>query len=153
MAAPLRRQRGSPGLATAGYRLELRDEHSGASCAPGSKGLLMAAGVLPPGCLTTLWQRDEQFVRTYWSQLPEQAELSSPSGQWRYATFDLAVADARAICGCSGAPTMSSTWRQALGTREVEESCWPMMPWPRSPSSAYRIPARTGTGGGGGAAS
>ncbi|WP_284078862.1 AMP-binding protein [Herbaspirillum aquaticum] len=122
---PLRRQRGSPGLATAGYRLELRDEHSGASCAPGSKGLLMAAGVLPPGCLTTLWQRDEQFVRTYWSQLPEQAELSSPSspsGQWRYATFDLAVADVQGHLRVLGrADDVINVAGKRLGTREVEE--------------------------------
>jgi len=119
---PLRRQRGSPGLATAGYRLEVRDEHSGANCAPGSKGLLMAAGVLPPGCLTTLWQRDEQFLRTYWSQLPQQAQPSSPSGQWRYATFDLAVADAQGHLRVLGrADDVINVAGKRLGTREVEE--------------------------------
>ncbi len=110
---PLRRQRGSPGMATAGYRLALLDERSAQPCAPGSKGMLVVQGVLPPGCLSTLWRRDELFLRTYWSR---------HDGQWRYATFDVALADAGGHLRVLGrADDVINVAGKRLGTREVEE--------------------------------
>lgn len=110
---PLRRQRGSPGLAAAGYCLELVDEDSGRPCAVGSKGVLMVRGVLPPGCLSTLWQRDQQYLRTYWSR---------GEGQWRYATFDFALADAGGHLRVLGrTDDVINVAGKRLGTREIEE--------------------------------
>jgi len=110
---PLRRQRGSPGLPAAGYRLAVLDEQSGQPCAIGEKGLLVAGGVLPPGCLSTLWQRDEQFLSTYWRR--EQC-------QWRYATFDVAVAGPNGHLRVLGrADDVINVAGKRLGTREVEE--------------------------------
>ncbi|WP_343653654.1 AMP-binding protein [Herbaspirillum sp.] len=110
---PLRRQRGSPGLPAAGYRLAVLDEQSGQPCAIGEKGLLVAGGVLPPGCLSTLWQRDEQFLSTYWRR---------EQGQWRYATFDVAVAGPNGHLRVLGrADDVINVAGKRLGTREVEE--------------------------------
>lgn len=110
---PLRRRRGSPGMATAGYRLEVLDEESGQACAPGAKGLLAARGVLPPGCLSTLWRRDEDFLRTYWSR---------SDGHWRYASFDWAVAEDGGHLRVLGrADDVINVAGKRLGTREIEE--------------------------------
>ncbi|MDR6582838.1 propionyl-CoA synthetase [Herbaspirillum sp. BH-1] len=113
---PLRRQRGSPGLPAAGYRLAVLEGQGGQGsqpCVPGDKGLLVASGVLPPGCLTTLWQRDEQFLSTYWRR---------EQGQWRYATFDVAVAGPDGHLRVLGrADDVINVAGKRLGTREVEE--------------------------------
>ncbi|WDZ94180.1 propionate--CoA ligase [Herbaspirillum sp. WKF16] len=110
---PLRRSRGSPGLAAAGYRLEVLDEESGLPCAAGAKGLLMARGMLPPGCFSTLWRRDEEFLRIYWSRAGD---------HWRYATFDWACVDEDGHLRVLGrADDVINVAGKRIGTREIEE--------------------------------
>ncbi len=110
---PLCRRRGSPGLATAGYELEVVDEESGRGSAPDTKGMLIARGVLPPGCLSTLWQRDEEFLRTYWRRIDD---------QWQYASFDWATCDKQGHLRVLGrADDVINVAGKRLGTREIEE--------------------------------
>ncbi|WP_051516726.1 propionate--CoA ligase [Herbaspirillum sp. RV1423] len=104
---------GSPGIAAAGYRLCIVDEETGAPCPPGKKGLLVAEGVLPPGCLSTLWRKDEEYRRLYWSR---------HGAQWRYSTFDWAVADEDGYIRMLGrADDVINVAGKRIGTREIEE--------------------------------
>ncbi|WP_211463976.1 propionate--CoA ligase [Collimonas silvisoli] len=109
----LPRRHGSPGLAAAGYRLAVVDEETGIPCPMGKKGLLVAEGVLPPGCLTTLWGKDADYRRIYWSL---------QDGAWRYSTFDWAVADKDGYIYLLGrADDVINAAGKRIGTREIEE--------------------------------
>jgi len=112
-AAQAQSRPGSAGLAALGYRLCVVDEQTGAPCAPGKKGLLVAEGVLPPGCLTTLWRRDADYRNIYWSRYND---------TWRYATFDWAVADQDGYIRLLGrADDVINVAGKRIGTREIEE--------------------------------
>ncbi len=61
---------GSPGTAVYGYNVKLIDESTGKEMTHSDeKGVVMIEGPLPPGCMQTVWQDDERFVKTYWTQL------------------------------------------------------------------------------------
>lgn len=108
-----RRQIGSPGLPSFGFRLKIVDAESGIACPPGRKGLLLAEGVLPPGCFSTLWEKDEDFLKIYWSRR---------EAQWMYSTFDWAVADDHGYIRVLGrADDVINVAGKRLGTREIEE--------------------------------
>src|SRR5690606_2335333 len=64
--AGLPRKTGSPGLPVFGFDLKVVDR-GGAPCRAGERGLLVADGPLPPGCLHTLWENNADFMRSYWS--------------------------------------------------------------------------------------
>jgi propionyl-CoA synthetase len=55
---------GSPSLPMPGYRVRVVDE-SGNDLPPGAEGAIVIGLPLPPGCLPTLWQDDERYVRSY----------------------------------------------------------------------------------------
>jgi propionyl-CoA synthetase len=57
---------GSPSLPMPGYRVRVVDE-SGNDLPPGVEGAIVLGLPLPPGCLPTLWQDDERYVRSYLS--------------------------------------------------------------------------------------
>jgi propionyl-CoA synthetase len=52
-----------------GYDVHVLDA-SGAKVPPGETGNIVVRLPLPPGCFTTLWQNDNDFVRTYFSAYP-----------------------------------------------------------------------------------
>jgi len=52
-----------------GYDLSVRDS-GGLEVPPGTQGNIVACLPLPPGCFTTLWHNDADFVRTYFSTYP-----------------------------------------------------------------------------------
>jgi propionyl-CoA synthetase len=58
---------GSPTLPVAGYDIRVLAD-DGSEAAPGQIAKLVIRLPLPPGALTTLWQNDEGFVRSYLSQ-------------------------------------------------------------------------------------
>lgn len=60
---------GSPTKPVPGYDLRVLDEQ-GRELSPPAEGLLAIRLPLPPGCLTTLWQNDEGFIRSYLSDFP-----------------------------------------------------------------------------------
>ncbi|MCW2137649.1 propionyl-CoA synthetase [Actinoplanes cyaneus] len=63
---PLPTRPGSPSLPMPGYRVRVVDE-SGNDLPPGVEGSIVLGLPLPPGCLPTLWQDDERYVRSYLS--------------------------------------------------------------------------------------
>jgi len=60
---------GSCTRAMPGYDVHVLDEH-GREVVPGTTGNIVIKVPLPPGCLTTLWQKDEECIRTYFSAYP-----------------------------------------------------------------------------------
>ena len=60
---------GSPTRAAPGYDVRVLDE-SGEPAPPGTIGNIVVKLPLPPGCLPTLWQHDDDFVRSYLARYP-----------------------------------------------------------------------------------
>jgi len=52
-----------------GYDVRVLDDH-GAELPPGKTGTIVIRLPLPPGCLTTLWNNDKDYIRTYLSEYP-----------------------------------------------------------------------------------
>ncbi|HEY5798700.1 MAG TPA: propionate--CoA ligase, partial [Burkholderiaceae bacterium] len=104
---------GSPGVAMPGYRVEVRNEQTGAPCAAGEKGLLVIEGPLPPGCMQTIYNDDARFVATYWRTFPERPA---------YSTFDWGIRDADGYYFILGrSDDVINVAGHRLGTREIEE--------------------------------
>ncbi|MFC7533306.1 propionyl-CoA synthetase [Actinoplanes sp. GCM10030250] len=57
---------GSPSVPMPGYRVRVVDG-AGAAVPAGQEGAIVIGLPLPPGCLPTLWQDDERYVRSYLS--------------------------------------------------------------------------------------
>ena len=60
---------GSPTVPMPGYDVDVVDEQCKEMPA-GSMGSIVIKLPLPPGCLPTLWQADEQFVQSYLTEFP-----------------------------------------------------------------------------------
>ena len=60
---------GSPTRAAPGYDVRVLGE-SGEPVPPGTIGNIVVKLPLPPGCLPTLWQHDDDFVRSYLARYP-----------------------------------------------------------------------------------
>ena len=60
---------GSCTKAVPGYDVRVFDTE-GKPVTPGQNGNIVIKSPLPPGCLTTLWQNDADFIRTYFSTYP-----------------------------------------------------------------------------------
>ncbi|MEU8228996.1 propionyl-CoA synthetase [Actinoplanes sp. NPDC048967] len=60
---------GSPSVPVPGYRVRVVDP-AGVDVPPGEDGSIVIGLPLPPGCLPTLWQDDERYVRSYLSAFP-----------------------------------------------------------------------------------
>ncbi len=106
---------GSPGKAVYGYHIKLLDDQTGAEITtPNTKGVVAIEGPLPPGCLQTVWQDDDRFVKTYWSSVP---------GKMVYSTFDWAIRDEDGYFFILGrTDDVINVAGHRLGTREIEES-------------------------------
>ncbi len=106
---------GSPGLAVYGYNVKLIDEATGKEMTHSDeKGVVMIEGPLPPGCMQTVWQDDERFVKTYWTVL---------DGKHMYSTFDWGVRDKDGYYFILGrTDDVINVAGHRLGTREIEES-------------------------------
>jgi propionyl-CoA synthetase len=66
---PLPTKPGSPSVPVPGFRIRVVDG-AGGEVRPGEDGSIVIGLPLPPGCLPTLWQDDERFVRSYLSAFP-----------------------------------------------------------------------------------
>ena len=69
---------GSPTCAVPGYDVRVVDE-DGKERPPGEIGTIVIRLPLPPGCLPTLWQKDEEFVQSYLEAV-EGAYLTGDAG-------------------------------------------------------------------------
>jgi propionyl-CoA synthetase len=60
---------GSPSVPVPGFDVRVVDD-SGNDTPPGEDGSIVIRLPLPPGCLPTLWQDDERYIRSYLSAYP-----------------------------------------------------------------------------------
>jgi propionyl-CoA synthetase len=97
-----------------GYRLKLLNEHTGTRCDNNEKGVLVIEGPLPPGCLQTVFNNDERFIKSYWSNF---------STEQVYSTFDWGIRDDDGYYFILGrTDDVINVAGHRLGTREIEES-------------------------------
>jgi propionyl-CoA synthetase len=109
----LPKKAGSPGVPSFGFKLSVVDNETGAPCEPGRKGILVAQAPLPPGCLITLWEKDQECLDIYWQ---------ARGAQWIYSTFDWCVADHDGYLRMLGrSDDVINVAGKRLGTREIEE--------------------------------
>ena len=66
---PLPVKNGSPSVAMPGYDVQILDD-DGHSVKPGELGAIAIRLPLPPGTLTTLWNAEERFKKSYLEQFP-----------------------------------------------------------------------------------
>ena len=106
---------GSPGKAVYGYNVKLLDDQTGEELTGSNqKGVVAIEGPLPPGCLQTVWQDDDRFVKTYWTSVP---------GRMVYSTFDWGIRDEDGYFFILGrTDDVINVAGHRLGTREIEES-------------------------------
>ncbi|HEU4662673.1 MAG TPA: propionate--CoA ligase [Dokdonella sp.] len=104
---------GSPGLPNFGFRLRVIDEASGRDAAPNEKGVLVAEPPLPPGCLSTVWNDDARFLRSYFGHFRELL----------YSSLDWAIRDEDGYTFILGrTDDVINVAGHRLGTREIEEA-------------------------------
>ena len=72
---PLPVKPGSPTCPVPGYDVRVLDDE-GEEVAPNQTGSVALRLPLPPGCLPTLWQNDEGFVRSYLDRFPGHYETA-----------------------------------------------------------------------------
>ncbi len=105
---------GSPGKPVLGYQLKLLDETTHDEVGANRKGVLVAEGPLPPGCMSTVWGDDARFVATYWSLRDDRSV---------YSTFDWGIRDDDGYWFILGrTDDVINVAGHRLGTREIEES-------------------------------
>ncbi len=109
---------GSAGQPVFGYDVRLVSEADGepldTTIGEIKKGVVAIAPPLPPGCLQTVWDDDERFVRTYFHSIP---------GKLLYSTFDWGTRDRDGYWFILGRiDDVINVAGHRLGTREIEES-------------------------------
>jgi len=104
---------GSPGLPNFGFNARVINEVTGADAKPGEKGVLTFLPPLPPGCMSTIWNDDERFLRSYFSHFKELL----------YSSLDWAIRDEDGYTFILGrTDDVINVAGHRLGTREIEES-------------------------------
>jgi propionyl-CoA synthetase len=104
---------GSPGLPNFGYKLRVINEVTGQDAAANEKGVLVAQPPLPPGCLTTVWNDDDRFLRSYFGHFNELL----------YSSLDWAIRDDDGYTFILGrTDDVINVAGHRLGTREIEEA-------------------------------
>ena len=104
---------GSPGLPNFGYKYRVINEVTGKDAAPDEKGVLVAVPPLPPGCLTTIWNDDDRFLKSYFGHFKELL----------YSSLDWAIRDEDGYTFILGrTDDVINVAGHRLGTREIEES-------------------------------
>jgi propionyl-CoA synthetase len=89
------------------------DEQSGAEVAPGQKGVLVIQPPLPPGCMSTVWNDDARFLKSYFSHFKELL----------YSSLDWAIRDEDGYTFILGrTDDVINVAGHRLGTREIEEA-------------------------------
>ncbi len=105
---------GSPGFPVFGYDLQVLRETDAQQAAPGEKGVVAIVPPLPPGCMTTVWDDDDRFVRTYFSGF---------RNRMVYSTFDWGIRDDQGYHFILGrTDDVINVAGHRLGTREIEEA-------------------------------
>ncbi len=104
---------GSPGFPNLGYRTKIIHESTGEEVGAGEKGVLVIEPPLPPGCMTTLWNDDARFLRSYFGHFKGLL----------YSSLDWAIRDEDGYTFILGrTDDVINVAGHRLGTREIEES-------------------------------
>ena len=105
---------GSPSFPAYGYDLKLLRESDGSEAGADEKAVVVIEPPLPPGCMSTLWNDDGRFVKTYFSTIP---------GRVLYTTFDWGIRDKDGYYFILGrTDDVINVAGHRLGTREIEEA-------------------------------
>ncbi len=105
---------GSPSFPAYGYDLKLLRESDSSEAGADEKAVVVIEPPLPPGCMSTLWNDDERFVKTYFSTIP---------GRVLYTTFDWGIRDKDGYYFILGrTDDVINVAGHRLGTREIEEA-------------------------------
>ncbi|WP_369976684.1 propionate--CoA ligase [Xanthomonas bundabergensis] len=103
---------GSPGFPNLGYKMKIVDTQ-GVEVPAGRKGVLVIEPPLPPGCMTTVWNDDARFLRSYFSHFEELL----------YSSLDWAIRDDDGYTFILGrTDDVINVAGHRLGTREIEEA-------------------------------
>ncbi len=106
---------GSPSFPVFGYDLRLFRETDASEAEADEKAVVAVVPPLPPGCLSTLWDDDERFVRVYFSMF---------SKKQVYSSFDWGIRDKDGYYFILGrTDDVINVAGHRLGTREIEEAC------------------------------
>jgi propionyl-CoA synthetase len=104
---------GSPGFPNLGYRTKIIHESTGEVVGPGEKGVLVIEPPLPPGCMTTLWNDDARFLRSYFGHFKDLL----------YSSLDWAIRDEEGYTFILGrTDDVINVAGHRMGTREIEEA-------------------------------
>jgi propionyl-CoA synthetase len=105
---------GSPSFPAYGYDVRLLNELTGDEVGAHDKGVVCIVPPLPPGCLSTVWQRNQHFVDTY---------FTSFKNKMVYTTFDWGTRDDDGYYFILGrTDDVINVAGHRLGTREIEEA-------------------------------
>ena len=105
---------GSPSFPAYGYDLKLLRESDASEAGADEKAVVVIEPPLPPGCMSTLWNDDGRFVKTYFSTIP---------GRVLYTTFDWGIRDKEGYYFILGrTDDVINVAGHRLGTREIEEA-------------------------------
>jgi propionyl-CoA synthetase len=105
---------GSPSFPAYGYDLKLLRESDGSEAGADEKAVVVIEPPLPPGCMSTLWNDDERFMKTYFTTIP---------GRILYTTFDWGIRDKDGYYFILGrTDDVINVAGHRLGTREIEEA-------------------------------
>lgn len=106
---------GSPSFPVYGYNVKILNEGTGEEVPAGEKGVLVVIPPMPPGNLSTIWQQDQRFVDTYFSNFGGK--------QLAYSTSDWGVRDEDGYYFILGrTDDVINVAGHRLGTREIEEA-------------------------------
>ena len=105
---------GSPSFPVFGYDLRLFREADASEAGADEKAVVAVVPPLPPGCLSTLWDDDERFVKVYFSTF---------STKQVYSSFDWGIRDKDGYYFILGrTDDVINVAGHRLGTREIEEA-------------------------------
>jgi propionyl-CoA synthetase len=105
---------GSPSFPVFGYDLKLLRETDAAEAGPNEKAVVAIVPPLPPGCMSTIWDDDERFVKTYFGSFRDMLV---------YSTFDWGIRDEEGYYFILGrTDDVINVAGHRLGTREIEEA-------------------------------
>ncbi len=108
------RKFGSPSFPVYGFDVKLKHEVTGEAVGADEKGVLTIVPPLPPGAMTTVWNDDARFVKTYFDNFKDEQV---------YSSFDWATRDKDGYYFIMGrTDDVINVAGHRLGTREIEEA-------------------------------
>jgi propionyl-CoA synthetase len=112
---------GSPSVPVPGYRVRVVNS-AGADVPPGEDGSIVIGLPLPPGCLPTLWQDDERYVRSYLSAFPG-AYLTGDGGRFDADGYLYVMGRTDDVINVSGHRLSTGAMEEVLAAHPAVAEC------------------------------